>query len=106
VLGIMPLVSPEIIAQWPNPNYDNPVSRGPDLLVISAVFISIAGTLVILRLYTRIFITHFFGWDDGLILAALIFAIILTTGVDVGFSNYGWDRLAGMVSHICTTLTG
>jgi len=88
----MPLVSPEVIAQWPKPNYDNPVSRGPDLYVINSVFIVVAGTLVVLRIYTRVFVTHFFGWDDGFIIAGLIFAIILTIGVDLGFSRYGWDR--------------
>lgn len=65
-----------VIVTWPPANYDDPVTRGHALLVLMIFFsvlvvISCAG-----RFYSRIYIKHWFGWDDGFIIIALVSALI------------------------------
>lgn len=63
---------PEVIESWPEPNYINPETRGDGLVIVNVVTIVLAGVVVILRLYTRLRITGSFGFDDLLILFALV----------------------------------
>jgi hypothetical protein len=65
----------EVIASWPTPNYIDPVTRGPDLLIVSIVFTSLAFVLTSLRIYTRLWITGSFGVDDLLGVVALVRAL-------------------------------
>ena len=44
---------------------------GPTVLGLDAVFFSLSTVIVFLRLLTRIWITHDFGWDDTTIVLAL-----------------------------------
>jgi hypothetical protein len=53
-----------VIASWPAPNYENPATRGPALLVLNSVFLAISSIFVLLRVYTRVFMVKSFGWDD------------------------------------------
>jgi hypothetical protein len=62
----------EVILSWPAPNYTDPTTRGEALLIVNLVFISIAFITVGLRLYTRIWIKRWFGWDDAAIVVALV----------------------------------
>jgi hypothetical protein len=44
---------PEVIASWPTPNYIDPETRGPALIVIESIFLSVSLACVGLRLYVR-----------------------------------------------------
>lgn len=57
---------------WPAPNYTNPVTRGPGLVVAGAVLGTLGTLLVALRIYTRLRITSSFGGDDVLIMVAAV----------------------------------
>ena len=65
-------VPPEVRATWPPPNFIDPVTRGPSLIVI--VVFSIVSTILVvaLRCHTRLRITGTFGPDDILIAAAIV----------------------------------
>jgi hypothetical protein len=52
------------LLSWPYPNYTNPVTRGPEIFIISGVFTTLSTTAVILRLYARLFVRRWFGLDD------------------------------------------
>lgn len=60
----------DAIESWPEPNYDDPVTRGPGLVVAGAVFGALGTVLVALRVYTRLRITSTFGLDDAFIIIA------------------------------------
>jgi hypothetical protein len=62
-----------VLLSFPVPNYTNPDTRGPALLIVNGVFIAIVIAVVLLRLYTRIFIKRWVGSDD-------IFIVIATVG--------------------------
>jgi hypothetical protein len=61
----------DVILSWPTPNYEHPVTRGPALIIVNAIFISLVILTVAARLYTRLVIKRWFGWDDIFILIAL-----------------------------------
>lgn len=62
----------EIIAGWPTPNYENPVTRGSALTVVNIIFIILVFVVAGLRFYTRLRITRSFGLDDWVIAASLV----------------------------------
>ncbi|AEO58381.1 hypothetical protein MYCTH_2118778 [Thermothelomyces thermophilus ATCC 42464] len=66
---------------WPPPNYTNPVSRGPTLLIVESITLSIA----LLSLGLR------FGWDDWLMVGSAVFGTSVATCVVLAFVRYGWD---------------
>jgi hypothetical protein len=69
----MPLLGPaEVEASWPTPNYVDPVTRGPISLIVNIVFYVLMLLSVILRTYTRAFLSKSFGADDVLMLLALV----------------------------------
>ena len=45
-------------------------SLGPTILGLDAALFSLSTTIVIFRLITRVWITHDYGWDDGMIALA------------------------------------
>ncbi len=47
------------------PNFDNPETRAPAVIAIIVVCLALMWPIFILRLYTKIWINHSFGWDDG-----------------------------------------
>ncbi|KAI9681652.1 MAG: hypothetical protein M1829_000851 [Trizodia sp. TS-e1964] len=63
------------------PNYDAPNPIGVFINTINIVFVTIAGLLVIARIYTRTVMTRSLGWDDLLIVASLVSAIVWTVAV-------------------------
>jgi hypothetical protein len=73
----MQLPPVEILLTWPTPNYDDPVTRGPALVIVNAIFIALVLLTVAARLYTRLVIKRWFGWDDVFILLALVSVRIL-----------------------------
>jgi hypothetical protein len=62
----------EVVASWPPPNYDNPVHRGPTLLIVEVTIMSVAILTLMARLYVRIFKVNKHGLDDWLMLAAMV----------------------------------
>jgi len=54
----------EVVLGWPTPNYVDPEERGPALYVVAGLCSFLATLAVGLRLYTRVFIRRWFGYDD------------------------------------------
>lgn len=75
----MQLPPASVILSWPTPNYDDPVTRGPALVIVNAIFISLTFLIVAARLYTRIVIKRWFGVDDVFILLALVSSLLSQT---------------------------
>ncbi|KAL1604452.1 hypothetical protein SLS59_003644 [Nothophoma quercina] len=83
---------PEVIATWPKPNYIDPVTRGPGLMVVELTLLPIAMIIVFLRLWVRIGWLKKSWWDDYLMVAAMVFSIGTTILVILATQNYGWDK--------------
>ncbi|TGZ79979.1 hypothetical protein EX30DRAFT_364784 [Ascodesmis nigricans] len=78
------------------PNFDNPVWNGQGAILSTCICIVLSSIFVILRLYTRIWITRAAGFED----AMLAFSWLITLGVGVvtiltvtvaGGGNHLWD---------------
>ena len=54
----------EVLFTFPTPNYDNPETRGPGLIITIAVFTSLVTVAIALRYYTRIALKRWYGLDD------------------------------------------
>jgi len=61
-----------VLASWPTPNYVDPETKGPALLLCNSIMFSIASAIVAVRIYTRVRISKCFGADDVFILLALV----------------------------------
>jgi len=68
----MQLPPPSVIAKYTTPNYVNPESTGASLLITNCVMLSISLVVIGIRIYTRVWISNNFGWDDVFILLALV----------------------------------
>jgi hypothetical protein len=62
----MRLNDPSRILTWPKPNYVNPVTRGPELYIVTGIFLVLATTALSFRLYARLFRRRWSGADDVL----------------------------------------
>jgi len=62
----------EIKATWPAPNFVDPETRGPDLIIVELTVLPLAALVLALRLYVRIGMLHKSGWDDWLMVAAAV----------------------------------
>ena len=99
----------DVLLSYPDPNYDNPVTRGPELYVLNSIFFAFMLFCVAVRLYSRIFIRKWFGWDDFFIVLAVVWAFLsslhnecskyiqvgatgVTACVMLGTRKYAWDR--------------
>ncbi|KAM0802195.1 hypothetical protein BDR22DRAFT_140645 [Usnea florida] len=82
----------EIIESWPAPNFVDPVTRGPGLTIVNAIFITLVLVVVGLRYYTRLRITKSFGLDDWVIGVSLVPTLALTCVVLVADNVFGWNR--------------
>lgn len=65
-----------VIATWPAPNYENPDTRGPALLITESIFLALAWIILSLRLYVRIFILRKPWWDDWLMVLGAVRCIL------------------------------
>ena len=63
---------PEVIASWPEPNYENPRSQGPAAEITVYILTGIVTIMIAIRMYTRIHITKSFGMDDAFMLVAYV----------------------------------
>lgn len=66
---------PEVMATWPTPNYDDPETRGPALLIVELTIMPIAVLSLLARLYVRFFKVQKSGLDDWLMVAAMVRSI-------------------------------
>lgn len=63
---------PEVLATWPAPNYVDPETRGPTLLIAELTIMPLAFVVLALRLYCRIIKVRNSGWDDWLMVIAMV----------------------------------
>ncbi|KAK3390683.1 hypothetical protein B0H63DRAFT_121690 [Podospora didyma] len=88
----MQLVPPEVAATWPAPNYVDPVSRGPALITVELVTLSLALICLSLRLYVKTFVLRKPNWDDLFMVLATIFGTGVTVTVILANTRYGWNH--------------
>ncbi len=62
----------EVIATWPHPNYDNPVTRPPDPIVGGVITLTGALVFLGLRMYVRLGIMRKTEWDDWIMVVAAV----------------------------------
>jgi hypothetical protein len=72
----------DVIASWPVPNYTNPVTRGPSLVIFNAVLISVVTFTVLLRIYVRAYMLRWLGVDDLFIVFALVSSKLALFAID------------------------
>jgi hypothetical protein len=68
--GVLPPL--EVVATWPKPNYDDPVTRPKAVLATACVLGTIMVAIVGARLWARFFIQRNGGLDDWVILVAMV----------------------------------
>jgi hypothetical protein len=68
----MQLPPASVLATYPTPNYVNPETRGPGLIVTHSVLFPIASIIVGIRIYTRVRISKNIGLDDLFIILAMV----------------------------------
>jgi hypothetical protein len=62
----------DVLLSYPTPNYENPVTRGPELYILNSIFFAVMLFCVAVRLYSRVFIRRWFGWDDCFLVLAVV----------------------------------
>ncbi|KAK8049835.1 hypothetical protein PG994_011565 [Apiospora phragmitis] len=83
---------PSVIASWPKPNYVNPESQGPAGAGVGSTLIVLVTVVLLLRLYTRQWISKGFGLDDILIICAYVPALAFMVIGLVAERKLGWGR--------------
>lgn len=63
-----------VFKTWPTPNYENPQTQGPALLIVNGVFMTLVLLAMVGRLYSRICIQRWFGVDDAMMVLAFVSA--------------------------------
>ena len=63
---------PEILKTWPKPNYVDPVTRGPGLMIVELTLLPLAMVVVFLRMYIRVAWLHKSWIDDYLMVLAMV----------------------------------
>ena len=61
-----------VLLTWPKPNYVDPKTRGPALLIVNIIFTILVLVAVTGRFYTRIRCKNWFGIDDVMCIFALV----------------------------------
>ncbi|KAL8671757.1 MAG: hypothetical protein Q9168_003752 [Polycauliona sp. 1 TL-2023] len=78
-------------------NFDNPVTRGPDVVIASSICLALMLSLVLIRFYTKIAIKGKLRWDDWLCIPATIqvgaigFAAVSITLAHQVVGPHQWD---------------
>lgn len=80
------------LLSFPPPNYVDPKKHGDGLVIVNSIFIAVVTICVVLRLYTRLVVKHWFGIDDWFIIIAYIFTMATDILVIVANQDYYWDR--------------
>jgi hypothetical protein len=68
----MRLPPPEVVAQWPRINLNNPETRGAGLMVVELTLLPIAMIVVFLRMWVRIVWLQKSWYDDYLMILAMV----------------------------------
>jgi hypothetical protein len=68
--GLLPPIS--VLAKWPVPNYDDPVTRSKVVLITSCALGSVMLVTVGARMWARAIIQKNAGLDDWIITAAMV----------------------------------
>lgn len=63
---------PEVVASWPRPNYVNPETRGPDLIVAGVITLVFAVVCLAMRMYVRLRIMRKTELDDWVMVVATV----------------------------------
>ncbi|KAI9648090.1 hypothetical protein NHQ30_002719 [Ciborinia camelliae] len=84
------------MAEWPAPNYVDPVRYGPAVIVVHAICFPIVLFMLGVRIYTRLYICKGFGMDDYLALFTMVpiaaFAVLsIFVETYVGWDVHAWD---------------
>ncbi|KAF2477633.1 uncharacterized protein BDR25DRAFT_274930 [Lindgomyces ingoldianus] len=80
-----------VLLSWPKPNYVDPVTRGPGLIIVELCILPFALLCVGLRLWVRIGWLHKSWWDDWLMVVAMLFSCGTTALVIMATQLYGWN---------------
>ncbi|KAJ5025968.1 hypothetical protein J3E73DRAFT_412380 [Bipolaris maydis] len=90
--GVLPPL--EVLAKWPQPNYDDPITRPKVVPALAGVLGTIMIVIVAARIWARFVVQRNGGLDDWIILLAMIptigFTIVIATEV-YGFDRHIWD---------------
>jgi hypothetical protein len=66
---IVPL---EVQLSWPRPNYKNPTTRGNAAGIVIVTTTAMTLVVVALRVYTRVWVQRWYGYDDFFVALALV----------------------------------
>ncbi|THV52343.1 hypothetical protein BGAL_0082g00330 [Botrytis galanthina] len=88
----MRIPPPQVLSTFPQPNYIDPVTRGPVLLIITAVFLPLVYIVVGLRTFTRIHLSKHFGIDDVFLLIALVPTTVCAVLALIAHERWKWNR--------------
>lgn len=61
-----------VVLEWPIADYHHPETRGPSAPIMIAILSSFAVVAVGLRVYTRLFVQQWPGYDDWLLIMAVV----------------------------------
>lgn len=87
----MRTIPPDVYDAHPH-NYDSPVTRGPALVVVNAVLLSLATVAYTLRIYTRKAIQSRLRWDDVTVSVAFVLTVGLAATVMLANVSFYWNR--------------
>ena len=62
----------DVIARWPSPNYTDPETHGPAIVVVNILFSVIVLVAFVGRIYSRLAIKKWLGVDDVMCVLALV----------------------------------
>lgn len=68
----MRLPPPDVVASWPPPNYTNPETRGPALIIVELITLPVALICLGLRLYAKTKIMGRTEVDDWLMVGGAV----------------------------------
>jgi hypothetical protein len=88
-------IPPDVYDAHPH-NYDNPATRGPALIVVNAVLLSLATVAYTLRIYTRRAIQSRMRWDDLSISVAFVLTVGLSATVMLANVSFYWYGLPSL----------
>ena len=96
----MRLPPPDVVASWPAPNYVDPETRGPALLITVLIIMPIALVTLACRLYVRMYLLRRAGWDDWLMIAAAVsWSRLIGRSMVLGsLADFRLDRLVPLAS--------
>lgn len=75
------------VASWPPPNFVDPETTGPGLVIVNVATLSLALIVLAFRLYARHTLVKITSWDDWLMVAAALNCCGVTVCVALGMSS-------------------